>query len=500
MIAPLMMYLTIAGVLLACAAWLVERACVALHAPRRAVWAAAMLLMTIVPLLPASLVPRATLPSDGGVIAAERTSGITSLAESKASATRLTAISLRIHDALVWSQNLDTPLIVAWLLASTLLAGVTALDFRRLRRARRGWTLWRRASLFTPDTWFSDDIGPAAFGIAQGEIVIPRWAMALPAAELRLLMRHERAHVEARDPRLRFAAQLLTILLPWHLPLRWAHRRLQRAIEHDCDQRVLGDGRLVRRYADLLLHVAERALPRTPWQARLLEGTHAATGLTALVADRGLLEARLRALIAPATTTRDRVGAGAAACTALMLLAVLGVLPMPAPTPALVVLRTAPDWANRLGTTRDTAFLRPARHDGLARAGRSVDDSLYFARTDSMVIAALETSNPRLLRLAATEAPYVSIALTPDNRIIAHSIGGPERMTEAQDVAAEASRRATAAYDAGLPFLPASADAFAERMATLANQPMKYLDSLGISHLRVGDHPLTVLWIRLKQA
>ena len=52
-------------------------------------------------------------------------------------------------------------------------------------------------------------------------------------------MAHERSHLDAGDPRLIALAVTLLVLMPWNPLLWWQFRRLRRAIEVDCDTRVL---------------------------------------------------------------------------------------------------------------------------------------------------------------------------------------------------------------------------------------------------------------------
>ena len=113
---------------------------------------------------------------------------------------------LGVADAIARSATLlrplDGALLAAWVGASALLLMLTWHGARRLAREQRRWTLRRRESLSAPAIYISDDVGPAAFGAGRGEIAIPRWAMNLPPLERRLLLLHERSHIEARDEEL----------------------------------------------------------------------------------------------------------------------------------------------------------------------------------------------------------------------------------------------------------------------------------------------------------
>lgn len=515
MIAALIFSLTLFGGLVALAAWVMERACIRLGLPRRWTWLAAMLLMSAAPLLPNGVLTRVPIvtPSSRSAVASQPSpNSFASVPQADRAwwppygaaiaffgALPMGAV-LGVADAIARSATLlrplDGALIAAWVGASALLLMLIWHGARRLAREQRRWTLRRREGISAPAIYISDDVGPAAFGAGRGEIVIPRWAMNLPPLERRLLLLHERSHIEARDPRLLAIGMCLVILTPWNLPLRWAHRRLQRAIEHDCDRRVLHRPHLARRYAELLLQVAERGVVRAGWSQRALSclGGPNVT-MTSLMQGEPALEARLRTLVAPPVTWRTRCDASGLLASGVMLTAMACTVPIPqalSPSPL-------PRFARFVATgtlERDEAWLRGA---GTTATARPMGDSLYFARTDSLVIAAIETTQPSLLRLARTQTPYVAVALTPDNQIIAQSIraGAPSR--DAVDAIDATIRRAEAAAMAGLRVDVFSEELFRAKLSFIANDPLTYLDSLGVSHLRVGEHPLTVLWVRFKQ-
>jgi hypothetical protein len=72
------------------------------------------------------------------------------------------------------------------------------------------------------------------------------------------IISHEQSHLEARDPQLLTVALFLLVLMPWNLPLWWQLRRLRRAIEVDCDARVLKLGHDATHYGETLLMVGQR--------------------------------------------------------------------------------------------------------------------------------------------------------------------------------------------------------------------------------------------------
>src|SRR6202007_439942 len=73
-----------------------------------------------------------------------------------------------------------------------------------------------------------------------------------------IVLKHERAHIHARDQLTLLAALCLVAVAPWNLPLWWQLRRLRRAIEIDCDARVLRDATSETAYAEALLEVQQR--------------------------------------------------------------------------------------------------------------------------------------------------------------------------------------------------------------------------------------------------
>jgi len=516
MIAATMLSLTLIGALIALAAWAVERACIRLALPRRFTWLVAMVAMGAAPLLPDGVLTRVPVPpaptSSAVSTAAPQTAlraipttqppdswppyGATIAMFGTLPVGLLLGAANAIANSATALRPLDTALLTLWGSASLLLSILTWHASHRLQRAQRRWTLQHRGGLVTPAVYVSDDIGPAAFGASRGDIVIPRWVLSLPPLERRLLLLHERSHVEARDPRLLAIGMGLVILLPWHVPLRWAYRRLQRAIEHDCDRRVLHRPQLARRYAELLLHVAERGVAARGWSQRALSclGGPDVT-MTSLLGGGAALEARLRSLVAAPITPRARLDAAAGLSLGAMLTLAACTVPIPqhlTPAPLPRFARFA-----SLGLLeRDLSWLRGG---GGSDVARSVSDSLYFARNDSLVIDAIESTQPALLRLARTETPYVAVALTPENEVIAHSIRAGAPPAEARDTTAAAHRFAAAAAEAGLPLTPFTEAMFKGKLTFAADSPETFVQSMGVSHLRVGGNPLTVLWVRFKQ-
>jgi beta-lactamase regulating signal transducer with metallopeptidase domain len=143
----------------------------------------------------------------------------------------------------------------AWITASALmlaaLIGSGVLLFRRIRT-------WRPATIAGTQVYVSDKAGPAVVGLLRSRIVVPAWLLSAPEAQQNAVIAHEQSHLEAGDPLMLTIALSLLVLMPWNLPLWWQLRRLRRAIEVDCDSRVLRRGIDRRSYGETLLDVSAR--------------------------------------------------------------------------------------------------------------------------------------------------------------------------------------------------------------------------------------------------
>lgn len=153
------------------------------------------------------------------------------------------------------SVRLDDLLEAIWILSSCFEAAVLVggywYGYRRRRR-------WRRASIAGTELLVAPDAGPAAVGLLRPKIVLPQWLLAATPETLRLVIAHERSHVEARDPALMSLGIGLLALMPWNALLWWQLHRLRLAIEVDCDRRVLRCGHDAQRYARILVDVSTR--------------------------------------------------------------------------------------------------------------------------------------------------------------------------------------------------------------------------------------------------
>ena len=149
-------------------------------------------------------------------------------------------------------------LYVLWALATLIVALSFVIVYLRVRRARRGWPV---VDLLGQRVRIAPTIGPLVLGIVRPEIIVPRWILDRSRDEQRVILAHEAAHVQARDPIVLTIVCALVALMPWNPGLWVMLSRLRLAIEVDCDTRVLRGGVSARSYSSLLVDVAERATP-----------------------------------------------------------------------------------------------------------------------------------------------------------------------------------------------------------------------------------------------
>ncbi|HET7233602.1 MAG TPA: M56 family metallopeptidase [Longimicrobium sp.] len=331
------------GALLAVAALAAERTAGWFRLPRRWVWAPAMAGSLGIPAVALALpgvLPHLRLPARDEWTATDP----------PLSATAVDAgASPRFPSAetgpLPAAEPLPRGAYLAWAAASLAIIAALAASRRRLVAACGATTAQRVAGT---RVLVSEHAGPMVLGVLAPVIVLPRWALGEPADELRLIVRHEREHVDAGDPWLLAVASLAVALMPWSPALWYVHRRLRLAVEIDCDARVLNGGESRRGYVNALLDTAARP------------------GLAAWLgwrASRSQLERRLLAITAPRPRWR-----------------LMRALPLVACAAALAACRVATDGAVR-APERDAALVPidrmvPAPHQtGFAASDTTVEVS-----------------------------------------------------------------------------------------------------------------------------
>jgi beta-lactamase regulating signal transducer with metallopeptidase domain len=152
---------------------------------------------------------------------------------------------------------------------------------------------------------------PVTWGVRRPVILLPNAALVWPADRLQAVLRHELAHVRARDAAMRLAARVACALFWFHPGAWWLARRLEADAEEACDNRVLLSGVRASDYAEWLAASARGA-------DRELQGAMA-------LARRGNLRARLAAVT---DTSRRIVVPGRRAVLCAVALSVAVVAPL----------------------------------------------------------------------------------------------------------------------------------------------------------------------------
>ncbi|MFL6371485.1 MAG: M56 family metallopeptidase, partial [Nitrososphaeraceae archaeon] len=261
------------------AALAAERALRLHRLPTRWAWAAAMAVSISLPFIPA---PRTAAVQGGGMkmeMASPPSPVSPPAAVAMPSAAR-PSLRERIDSVLPW----------AWGMGSLAAMGALALAGARLARRRRAWA---PETVAGERVLVSDAVGPAVVGFVRPRIVLPRWTLAWAEPLQRLILRHEREHVRAGDPRLLLAGLIAGAVMPWSPALWWQLRRLRLALEVDCDARTLRGQADVLAYGRLLLEVG-RLGGRSP------------APLVAFSEPRSFLEQRITAMTARIPRHRAR--------------------------------------------------------------------------------------------------------------------------------------------------------------------------------------------------
>jgi beta-lactamase regulating signal transducer with metallopeptidase domain len=336
MIAPWLLYATFVGALLGACGLLGERILRWRGEPARWLWLAAIVMTVLAPVL-LNLIPPDPFPS----VATASMSGR--------------------HGLIERSIALDRPVLILWLLASTLLALRVLGAAIALRRRRRAWV---PAQLAGHAVLLTDELGPAVIGWRRFTTVIPRWALTFDERARALMLEHEAEHARSGDPYLRSVALVALILMPWNPAIWWAMRRLRLAVEIDCDRRLISRGVDPHRYASLLLAVGER-MSAVPF-----------VWATALGGSPSSLEQRIRAMTSSSLPRHPRI-AIAGANAAVLLLAAIG-CSVPVPDP--IVPPAAPETVAAAHPTAHVPFLMSDCKIGSACAA-GPDEYVVFRKT-----------------------------------------------------------------------------------------------------------------------
>jgi TonB family protein len=238
MIAYVMLYTVIAGIPILLAALALATVLRRYGRPERGVWLGALVLAFALPTLslldPVRSAPAVESPPAASVI------GLPEVVAVPAPPSSL---------------DLGRALVAAWVTASLLMALRWMIATLRLLRASRSW---RPGTVNGVPVLMTEDLGPAVSGVLRPRVLAPLWLTSLPSRERELILMHEQEHVRAHDPVLVAVARAACVLAPWN-PVVWAlSANLVRAVELDCDRRVLRRSADVAAYGRTLLTVSLR--------------------------------------------------------------------------------------------------------------------------------------------------------------------------------------------------------------------------------------------------
>lgn len=294
MTAQWMVATTLVSILLAGAAFVLARVGTLYRGmPLRWTWVLAMtssLLFALLWLRPAPAVPTATLTrAVGDAMTVTSTEAhvppaAARLAMAVANPTAFRAPRVTVSDVT------ERGVLLAWMLVSGALLVTLIVTAVRLNAERRQW---RAREVANTSVLVSPRFGPAIVGVRRPQIVVPEWVLALDDSAQRAIVAHEEEHRAARDPALLLAGLGAFVLMPWNIGLWMSWRGLRRAIELDCDARVIERGIDGGEYARVLLGAWKSAhghwMPSTAFAER-------ASGLGARVEHLMRPEPRRRAM------------------------------------------------------------------------------------------------------------------------------------------------------------------------------------------------------------
>ena len=259
MVAALLIYHVVISLIAGLMAWGMQQLAALLRWPTRGVWAAAVLVSLLAPILvtlsvvseEGSLASReSALPALPAASTVPLSSGLavpTSEPPPRFAATRWPVLRAPVSSQ--WNMLLSA----CWIASSLLTASVLFAGSWQLRRQIRHLPLQQVDGVRVR---IAPDMGPAVFGWFRPQIVLPRWLLDSTAHRAAVLA-HEHSHALAHDSLLSNLALAGLALAPWNPVLWWQVSRLRFAIEVDCDRRVMRAGLDVASYARTLLEVAQ---------------------------------------------------------------------------------------------------------------------------------------------------------------------------------------------------------------------------------------------------
>ena len=246
-------YVILVSIALSLAAFMLERTALLRRMPTRWVWTVSILACLLLPIiissvslpLPSILQHNLTAPPSQSLPLRQMTS------------TELSP-AIWLNDMIgTAGTSADTGNLLqhVWFMISAALLLVLVAGMTQLHIRKRSWM---RGMMCDAPVYIAEDVGPAIVGLFRPRIVVPRWLTSCPPEDQELVILHETSHLKARDAQLLAFALFLIATMPWNFPLWWQLKRLRRAIEVDCDARVLQRGQDISRYGNVLISIGAR--------------------------------------------------------------------------------------------------------------------------------------------------------------------------------------------------------------------------------------------------
>lgn len=179
-----------------------------------------------------------------------------------------------LHGQIMLSSSWAARLFGAWVVGAGLLLLRLSIGLWRVCHFRRNCSDWDLAHL-DPEVAdnlrdfesshrvklcvSSDAAVPAAIGFFQPTIVFPGWLLPkLSAAEIKIILLHEFAHLRRRDDWTNLAQKIVKAVFFFHPAVWWIENRLTLEREMACDDLVLAETASPRAYASSLISFAEK--------------------------------------------------------------------------------------------------------------------------------------------------------------------------------------------------------------------------------------------------
>jgi beta-lactamase regulating signal transducer with metallopeptidase domain len=310
---------------------------------------------------------------------------VISEAATTSAVTMRTAIEVVAPEA-TWSWQ--ALFVVVWLIGFACYAGWLIVAQWRFEKA----VAWRKRFGISPA-----GTSPAMLGILQPRLVLPLdFQQCYSRAERRLILQHERTHVERGDSITNLAMAVLTASQWWNPLVIFANRALSRDQERACDASVIHrHPNQLRTYADALSKTVLRPSSHLPlvcqWQS-----FHPTVERIAMLKRHRDRHARLN------------LAATIIACAAALASAI-GYAARPATIQAVMSPSAAANVSETGTTTATTAATVPSSKQALA----STSQTLKAAPSASTIATPSASKNPQLLKTQALTADAAPVASAP---------------------------------------------------------------------------------------